>query len=110
MQPMPKLRRTKGERRSGGSSNVSGMPPMPPMPGKGDVDRPGGDEAAIYGGGIRAMRSNLQREYGFGPMKDIEPEIERGVRNYITPMSTINVTKSSRDVRDVRYGYKRRGM
>lgn len=77
---------------------------MPPMPGKGTpTERPAGDESAIYGGGIRGMRANVAKLHGFGPNPDIEPEIERGVRNWITPMSKPNITKSSRDHRNAIY-------
>lgn len=97
MQPMPKLKRARGAGRGTGIP-MDGMNPLPPMPGKRTRDdRPEGDESNYYGGGVTTMRTNLQQEYGFGPMRELEARDE-GDRN-----KPINAGKSSRQHREWAY-------
>lgn len=51
------------------------------------------------------MREALSKEYGLGPMKEIEPELDKNLPNpKVTPMGKPNITKSSRQHRDEYYG------
>lgn len=92
MNAMPRIKRTRGERRG-----TDGLMAMPPMPGKSTpTARPQGEESTIYGGGTRAMRANIAKIHGFGPNPAIEPDAKERQR-------PIDAAKSSKAARAVNY-------